>query len=126
MDNITLLQTFESCVNNLLLHGFPLPLDDIAPQLHLTHKRGYYGICRHVEHDGRLLHTIGINSDFVAKGTDKAITNTLYHELLHTLPGCQNHGRVWKSYATRVKILFGYDVKRVGGDKTTADYNSMR
>ena len=125
MDNATLLKTFELCVNNLLAHNFPLPVEDIKPQLHLTHKSSYYGICQHRLEKGRLIHIIGINTNFVAKGTDKAITNTLYHELLHTLPGCQNHKNRWKMYAAKVHELFGYDVRRVGGDKTKADYESI-
>ena len=125
MDNVTLITTFEACANNLLANGFPLPLDCITPKLHLTQKKGYYGICRHQRINGKTVFTIGINAEFAAKGTEKAIINTMYHELLHTLPDCQNHGRIWKQYAQKVKILFGYNVCRIGGDKTDADCNCL-
>lgn len=126
MDIPTLLQHFEEVFNNLLSYDFPLPVDNISTQIHLTHKSGYYGICQHKRQNGTLYHTIGINTNFVANGTDKAIINTLYHELLHTLPNCQNHGPEWKRYAKRVKDLFGYDVRRTGGDKTAIDYESLK
>ena len=126
MDNTTLIHTFESCVNNLITHDFPLPIDNISGQIHLTHKCKYYGISYHKTKDGIMYHIIGINANFVRNGTDKAITNTIYHELLHTLPGCQNHGKLWKMYAKKVHDLFGFNICRIGGDKTTADANCLR
>lgn len=44
--------------------------------------------------------------------TEMAFMNTLMHEVLHTCPGCHNHGKLWKSYAAKVNAKFGYDVKR--------------
>lgn len=41
---------------------------------------------------------------------EKVLKNTLIHEILHTCPGCQNHGRLWKSYADRVNRLYGYEI----------------
>lgn len=40
------------------------------------------------------------------------LLDTVMHELLHTCPGCQNHGAQWKRYATMVNTAYGYHVKR--------------
>ena len=126
MDKKTLISTFEECVNNLLKYDFPLPLDYIDTQIHLTHKTKYFGICRHKVTKGVMFHQIGINANFAENGTDKAIINTIYHELLHTLPECQNHGKYWRMYANKVNRLFGLNVCRVGGDKTSIDLECLR
>lgn len=126
MDKVTLISTFETCVNNLLENDFPLPLAYIDTQIHLTHKAKYFGICRHKVTNGIMYHTIGLNANFVSQGTNKAIINTIYHELLHTLPNCNNHGKYWKMYANKVNRLFGLNVCRVGGDKTSIDFDCLR
>ncbi len=37
---------------------------------------------------------------------------TLVHELLHTCPGCRNHGPRWKAWAQRVQEVLGYRIQR--------------
>lgn len=41
----------------------------------------------------------------------EALQNTIIHEILHTCPGCQNHGPNWKARAAKVKRELGYDIK---------------
>ena len=117
MTKIEFLQIFENCFQNLISAGFPLPEDKISSELHFTHSTKYFGICAYRKGKFHL----GFNLSFVENGTDEAIINTIYHELLHTLPNCQNHGKIWKMYANRVKNLFGYNIQRVGGDKSEKD-----
>lgn len=38
--------------------------------------------------------------------------NTIIHELLHTCPGCMNHGKQWKTWAEKVRKTYGYNIKR--------------
>lgn len=40
------------------------------------------------------------------------IKQTLAHELLHTCPGCDNHGEQWKKYAFKMNQAYGYNIKR--------------
>lgn len=42
----------------------------------------------------------------------KALCQTLAHEVLHTCPGCVNHGKRWKAYAGRMNQAYGYDIRR--------------
>ena len=48
---------------------------------------------------------------------DFDLEDTILHELLHTCPGCQNHGAKWKSYAGIVNRRFGYSISRTGDVK---------
>lgn len=43
-----------------------------------------------------------------------ACCQTLAHEVLHTCPGCRNHGAVWKEYAGRMNAAYGYAISRTG------------
>lgn len=56
-------------------------------------------------------------SEAMMQMSEKAVMNTLIHELIHTCPGCMNHGSKWQSYGNQVRLKFGYDIKRCGGDK---------
>ena len=48
--------------------------------------------------------------------SDKSLENTILHELLHTVKGCQNHGTKWTHYADIVNRKYGYEIQRVDGD----------
>lgn len=41
------------------------------------------------------------------------LRQTLVHELLHTCPGCQNHGERWKTYASVVNAAWGMEISRL-------------
>lgn len=41
---------------------------------------------------------------------DKDIKDTLYHEVIHCIPGCFNHGSQFKAAASRVNATYGIDV----------------
>ena len=41
------------------------------------------------------------------------LRQTLAHELLHTCPGCRNHGERWKEYAKRVNETLGFSIQRL-------------
>ena len=55
--------------------------------------------------------------------SDKSLENTILHELLHTVKGCQNHGPNWTHYADIVNRKYGYDIKRIDGDVDEASAN---
>ena len=126
MNHSELIKTFESCIHLLITNDFPLPLDNISKQIHLTHSNKYFGVCMIQRKNGKTTYIIGLNSNFVANGTNDAIINTIYHELLHTLPQTKGHDKTWKMYANKVYRLFGYNVCRLGGDKTSKDYDCLR
>lgn len=53
----------------------------------------------------------------VAEGEPEGCREILAHELLHTCPGCQNHGRRWKEYARRMNETYGYHIRRTATDR---------
>ena len=69
-----------------------------------------WGQCRHGK-DGT--HSININAELLDERNDvRGLENTILHELLHTCPGCNNHGEIWKTYAEKVNAAYGYNIKR--------------
>lgn len=48
----------------------------------------------------------------VAEGPEESCRETLAHEVLHTCPGCRDHGRRWKEYAERMNAAYGYHITR--------------
>ena len=45
---------------------------------------------------------------------ERACMQTLAHEVLHTCPGCRNHGARWREYAGRMNAAYGYEISRTG------------
>jgi len=45
------------------------------------------------------------------------IKEVIAHELLHTCPGCMNHGKKWKLYAQMMNETFGYEITRTYTDE---------
>ena len=41
-----------------------------------------------------------------------ACMQTLAHEVLHTCPGCQDHGARWKAHAAAMNAAYGYAIRR--------------
>lgn len=49
----------------------------------------------------------------VAEGPEKSCREVLAHELLHTCPGCRDHGARWRAYAGQMNEAYGYEIRRV-------------
>ena len=41
-----------------------------------------------------------------------SLKDTLFHELLHTVPGAMSHGKTWLQLAKQVNLATGLDIKR--------------
>ncbi|MBR3600233.1 MAG: SprT-like domain-containing protein [Lachnospiraceae bacterium] len=69
-----------------------------------------WGLCKH-NPDGTC--TIEISHRLLNEGVSRdAIMNTLMHELIHTLPGCNNHGVNFKRVAQVINDAYGLNIKR--------------
>lgn len=53
-------------------------------------------------------------STWVMDLNDDIIKNTIMHELIHCMPYCNNHGKVFKAYSTIINEKLGYNISRVG------------
>ncbi|MBC5731218.1 SprT-like domain-containing protein [Pseudoflavonifractor hominis] len=90
-------------------HALSIPISaQIVPHVHInTRALTRFGRCSfrdgayHIELTHRLL-----------DAPERAIRQTLAHELLHTCPGCQNHGPLWQRYAGQMNAAYGYSITR--------------
>ena len=103
--------------NNLIAIRIPVS-SEICPEIRFSKATSWYGQCRQnqVYHGMRYKFQISI-SEYHLQSSERAIRNTLVHELLHTCPGCLNHGPKWKAYAAQIQHQLGYNIMRTGGDK---------
>ena len=67
-------------------------------------------------------------TDRLLAAEERACMQTLAHEVLHTCPGCQNHGPLWQEYAQRMNKAWGYSISRTGtcGALGIADARQVR
>ena len=59
-------------------------------------------------------------SKWVMDLNDDIIKNTIMHEIIHCIPYCNNHGKVFKRYANYINQKLGYHITRLGNKE--ADY----
>ncbi len=72
-----------------------------------TRARTRFGCCR--SRGGR--HTIEVAA-LLLEGSEHNLRQVLAHEVLHTCPGCANHGKSWKRWAALMSAAYGYDIRR--------------
>lgn len=66
-----------------------------------------------IQYDRFKKHHIEI-SKWVMELDDSIIKNTIIHELIHCLPNCNNHGKMFKYYANIINENLGYNIARLG------------
>lgn len=103
--------------DNLVAIGVPIS-SHICPEIRLSKATSWYGQCQQNRvYQGKRYPFVISVSAYHLQSSERAIRNTLLHELLHTCPGCLNHGPKWKAYAALVQKQLGYNIVRAGGDK---------
>ncbi len=81
----------------------------ICPQVQINRRaRTRFGCC--LRRDGR--YTVELSAQLAEEGGERAVLQVLAHEVLHTCPGCSNHGPRWRSYAQRMNAAYGLDIRR--------------
>jgi predicted SprT family Zn-dependent metalloprotease len=80
------------------------------------------GECRYLSDAFR---EINVSSWLLKDFSNKDIKNTIMHELLHCLKGCNNHGSRWQMYANIVNKKLGYNVKRLANVSALCDKNNI-
>ena len=51
-------------------------------------------------------------SEILADAPEISCMQTIAHELIHTCPGCMNHGETFKKYADKMNREYGYEISR--------------
>ena len=79
-----------------------------------------WGQCRHkrvgsLNGKPKLIHMINISEILLDERVPiDGLQNTIIHEILHSCPGCYDHGSEWKKRAAKVKRELGYNIKTCG------------
>lgn len=82
--------------------------ESIAPHVMInTRARTRFGCCR--TQAGR--HIIELSA-VLLEADELSVRQVLAHEILHTCPGCGNHGYRWQHWAALMNHAFGYDIRR--------------
>lgn len=72
-----------------------------------TRARTRFGCCRTVNG----AHRIEVSA-VLLEAEEAAVCRVLAHEVLHTCPGCANHGPQWRRWAQVMSRRYGYDIHR--------------
>ena len=74
--------------------------------------RTVLGKCKYNRRTGN--YSIEINTCLLTDEAEtQAAKETIIHELIHTCPGCMNHGYEWKRRGDRASRMLGYNVSRL-------------
>lgn len=99
-----------ACLSDLLALGHS-PVSRVMPHVRVTDNRRRLGSCSMVldKRTGRFSDiTISVSRRMLARERDA--WSTLYHECIHAMPGCQDHGREFKQIADEVGREYGISV----------------
>lgn len=98
--------------------GIPISNNILGVTVNSRTKRRL-GACRKIK---RLGHKTGYFieiSKIVTNCDDQVICRIMAHELIHTCPGCFDHGKKWKEYGAKAERLLGYKISR------TSEYREL-
>lgn len=82
---------------------------EYLPSVRLTHNRSRIGSCKKLRGGRKPLFQISCSVD--ACKTDAQVRDVLFHELIHTLPGCFDHCSRFREAAAKVNATYGTDVR---------------
>ena len=105
--------------------GIPVS-NRIHPRVELnTRAKKRYGRC--IYKDGN--YTIELSA-YLSGVSLLLVHEVIAHEVLHTCPGCMNHGSLWKRYAELMGERYGYQISRTAKEplvpEKTAPTQSVR
>lgn len=145
--DIKLKKLYEKCILELKVLGLDFVDRQECGNITIsTSKRmtGVYGRCKHTNPDlstrykekGKIKvskyndHEITI-SKWVMELNEDIICNTIIHELIHCLPGCNNHGENFKKIAKYISSRTDYEIQRTGNAqedhiKSNKDYEKPK
>jgi len=56
--------------------------------------------------------------------SEASLYETLAHELVHTLPRCQNHGKWFQAWSARLNAKYGWGIGTYANPQTTREYTT--
>lgn len=83
----------------------------VLPDLMVFDATSYYGMCRSKKYGRYYRSSIGINKKILASRV--ILTETLVHEIAHSVVPKEKHGPKWKKVGNLIGKRFGVDVERI-------------
>ncbi len=127
---------YNECINELASIGINVLNEDFGNIDIKIAKRNSsrYGCCKQEEPDKNFYHfekrkyrNVKVYDKFkihhieicrwVMELNDNIIKNTIIHEIIHCFPYCNNHGKIFKSYAKIINEKLNYNITRLGNKK---------
>ena len=109
MDQKTLDALLAKVIAQARQAGIPVS-PSIDPRVRINRRaRTRFGCC--IQKNGRFY--IELASQLLG-AEEQAVCQVLAHEVLHTCPGCANHGPRWRYWAERMNRAYGYHIQRTG------------
>lgn len=103
-----LYRTYEEAKKNIASLGYTIgPITEFC--VHRRYRR-CWGKCYRDNSEGTF--RIGI-SDRLLNANPESVKDTVYHEVIHTIYGCFNHGPCFKSVAKKCNDKFGRRISRL-------------
>lgn len=94
------------------LRRIGLPLGKVSWVSINPHLRTSLGRCQVITRNGERICELEFNKNLFAFPSEAAFQDTMAHELIHTIPGCENHGAKFKSCCQMInERLEGYNVQ---------------
>lgn len=107
------MQEFDALLSRVIseARALEIPVSPrICPHVQINRRAvTRFGCCRR-QGDGYLIELSGR----LLEASEAACSQTLAHEVLHTCPGCLDHGPRWKAFAARMNTAYGYEIARTG------------
>lgn len=125
---------YNDCIEELEKIGFKIKDNPEIGEIDISiSKRNTkrYGCCKQEKPDETDYHIKRYRNDFkviyhkfqkhhieiskwVMDLDENIIKNTIIHEILHCLPNCNNHGKLFQDYACYINQRLGYNIKTLG------------
>ena len=103
-------ELLQSVLQEARAAGIPVS-SHIAPHVERnTRAKKRYGRCIK-KRDGYQIEL----SAYLEQADSAFVRTVLAHEVMHTCPGCMNHGASWKRYAAKMRDRYGYEITRTSG-----------
>ncbi len=116
----------KDCIETMKEDGVPIS-SSISPSVTISRSEKTDCQCRRNRSKNRRYDFTIALSKYLLSNTERSLRNTLYHELIHTVPGAQNHKSTWRKWAKFVSEKLGYDIQRNSiTDETPEDLENLR
>lgn len=105
---IELYKTYEEAKKNISSLGYTIGQ---ITEFRTNHRyKRSWGKCYRNNHEGTF--RIGISTRLL-NANPESVKDTVYHEVIHTIPGCFNHGSCFKIVAKECNDKFGRHISRL-------------